>query len=84
MTDVKHVRWLEGTANYEKPNLTSPNPNVAAYPPGGHPGNIASPVTPQPHPGYYPPGSHPGSVASPVTPQVQGQFYPQQGGGYQV
>jgi hypothetical protein len=78
MTDVKQVRWLEGTANFEKPNLSSPHPNVATYPPGGHPGNMASPVTPQPQ--YYPPGANPGVMGSPVTPQPQ--YYPQQGGGY--
>ncbi|KAF9779461.1 hypothetical protein BJ322DRAFT_1087588 [Thelephora terrestris] len=76
MTDVKHVRWLEGTVNYEKPNLTSPNPNVATYPPGSYPGSMASPVSP--HPQQYSLSGHPGNAPPQPHP------YPQQGGGYQA
>jgi hypothetical protein len=79
LTDVKRIHWMQGSVNYEKPNLASPNPAVGAYPPGGHPGNVASPVTPQPQ--YYPPGSTMGHTPAPVTPQPQ--YYPQQGT-YQV
>ena len=60
MTDVNQVHWIEGTANFEKPNLNSSHPAshpaVGTYPPN----NMGTPMTPQVQ--HYHPGTTPGNV----------------------